>query len=496
MTSNLTNMKKLPHIIIFNPDQFRYNGLGHSGNPAARTPNLDRLIETHAVSFDNAFCQNPVCTPSRCSFLTGWYPHVRGHRTMFHMLKNDEPILLRTLKQAGYYVWWGGKNDFVPGDDLEAIAACCDVCYTPQEKPQEMGGDWMKRREEPGYDSYYSFYNGKLDTPAGEPYRDSDWHNVQGALELIRNPPTSKPLCIYLPLTYPHPTYAVEEPWFSLIERQLLPPRIPAPDWDKKPAMLRGIWERQNLQHWEESRWNELRATYYGMCARIDHQFGQIVQALRDTGIFDDTAIFFFSDHGDFTGDYGMVEKNQNTFEDALTNVPFIIKPPAGYPNKPGKRNALVELIDFSATVEEFAGLTPQHTHFGRSLVPLLDNPNGSHRDAVFCEGGRLHGERHCMELTSASSHDPAGPYWPRVNLQSSEGPEHGKAVMCRTHDYKYVRRLYESDELYDLRSDPAELHNRINDPTLENVKREMRDRILSFFLETGDVVPHQPDKR
>jgi arylsulfatase A-like enzyme len=100
------------------------------------------------------------------------------------------------------------------------------------------------------------------------------------------------------------------------------------------------------------------------------------------------------------------------------------------------------------------------------------------------------------MEFESASSQDPAGPYWPRVNLQSSEGPEHGKAVMCRTHDYKYVRRLYESDELYDLRSDPAELHNRINDPTLENVKREMRDRILTFFLETGDVVPHQPDKR
>ena len=109
-------MTKKPHILIFNPDQWRGDVMGHMGDPAAVTPNLDRLVETDAVSFRSAFCQNPVCTPSRCSFMTGWYPHTRGHRTMHHMLRMpDEVALLKTLKDAGYFVWWGGKNDLVQG---------------------------------------------------------------------------------------------------------------------------------------------------------------------------------------------------------------------------------------------------------------------------------------------------------------------------------------------------------------------------------------------
>src|SRR6478609_3343435 len=98
-----------PHILLFNPDQWRGDVLGHLGNHAAVTPNIDALVDRDAVSFARAFCQNPVCTPSRCSIMTGWYPHVRGHRTMFHMLRPDEPCLLKSLKDAGYVVWWGGK---------------------------------------------------------------------------------------------------------------------------------------------------------------------------------------------------------------------------------------------------------------------------------------------------------------------------------------------------------------------------------------------------
>ena len=98
--ADIRSRDKRPHILIFNPDQWRGDVLGHMGNPAAVTPVLDRFVETEAVSFRNAFCQNTVCTPSRCSFMTGWYPHVRGHRTMYHMLhpERGEPVLLKTLK--------------------------------------------------------------------------------------------------------------------------------------------------------------------------------------------------------------------------------------------------------------------------------------------------------------------------------------------------------------------------------------------------------------
>ena len=176
--------------------------------------------------------------------------------------------------------------------------------------------------------------------------------------------------------------------------------------------------------------------------------------------------------------------------------MPFIIKPPSWIEVQPHISDALVELIDFPATVEELTGIKPKHTHFGRSLIPLLEGKTKIHRDAVFCEGGRLHGEIHCMELDSSSSENPEGLYWPRVNLQRSEGPEHTKAVMIRTEDYKYVKRLYEKDEFYDLSNDPQELHNRIDDPAMEKIIFSLKERLLQFYLETGDVVPHQTDKR
>ncbi len=489
-------MAKRPHIVIINPDQWRGDVLGHMGNPAAVTPNLDAAVGRDFVSFRNAFCQNPVCTPSRCSFMTGWYPHVRGHRTMYHMLRQDEPCLLKKLKDDGYFVWWGGKNDLVPGQ--HGFDAYCDVRYrAPKSRHADSHQDngW---RGAPDGDNYYSFFRGRLEKqPDEEVYGDHDWLDVLGAVDQIKNRPADQPLCIYLALSYPHPPYGVEEPYFSQIDRSKLPPRVPAPaDWSEKPSLLKGIYDRQNLKGWTENRWTELRATYYGMCARVDDQFARIMQALRDAGIYGDTAVFFFSDHGDFTGDYGLVEKTQNTFEDCLTNVPFLIKPPAGHAVQPRVSDAMVELVDMSATVYDVTGIDPGYSNFGRSLLPLVAGKLDTHRDAVFCEGGRLAGEEHCMEKDSASSNDPAGLYWPRCSLQSSTGPEHTKAIMCRTERYKYVRRLYESDEFYDLRLDPAEQHNRINDPAFAAELAMLKDRLLQHYLETSDVVPHETDKR
>jgi len=136
------------------------------------------------------------------------------------------------------------------------------------------------------------------------------------------------------------------------------------------------------------------------------------------------------------------------------------------------------------------------HTHFGRSLRQVLSGETKERREAVFCEGGRLHGEEHCMEKESDPYLRKEGEYYPRLKLQRSEGPEHTKAVMCRTRDYKYVRRLYEGDELYDLKNDPKELDNRIDDPALSGVLANLKEKLLTFYLETCDVVPHQTDKR
>ena len=494
-------MKKRPHIVIVSADEWRGDVLGHMGNPAAVTPNLDRMVATDAVSFRNAFCQNPVCAPSRCSFMTGWYPHVNGHRTMYHMLRSGEgePVLLKILKAAGYFVWWGGKNDLVPAQ--HGFGEYCDVKYASPDLPDrkssiESTGAW---RGKPGSDTYYSLFGGRLRQSEGKAYcHDSDWANVLGAVEFIHKYHDDKPLCMYLSLENPHPPYAVEEPWYSMIDRGKLPPRISTPEeWRGKPAMLRGIWERQNLGGWTEDRWRELRAVYYGMCSRVDHQLGMVVEALDDAGIYDETAIFMLSDHGDFAGDYGLVEKTQNTFEDCLIRVPLVVKPPAAFEADARVTDALVELVDFPATVYEVAGIEPGYTCFGRSLVPAIKGDQNSHRDAVFCEGGRLFGERQAMELESAGDQAPEGLYWPRVGLQSrDDGPYHGKATMCRTATLKYVHRLYEDDELYDLEKDPGELHNVLEDRRYARSLARLKGTMLAWYQETCDVVPFDTDGR
>ena len=148
-------------------------------------------------------------------------------------------------------------------------------------------------------------------------------------------------------------------------------------------------------------------------------------------------------------------------------------------------------------TSNSLIDIDPGYSHFGKSLIPLLKGETEDHREAVFCEGGRLYGEEHAMEKESQSSLDALGLYWPRVGLQiTDEKPYHSKATMCRTTDFKYVRRLYEKDEFYDLNKDPEEIYNIIDDPLYFNVLSNMKEQMLEWYMETCDVVPFNLDKR
>ena len=466
------------------------------GCKASITPNIDNVVKNDGVSFSNAFCQNPVCTPSRCSFMTGWYPHVRGHRTMHFPLQKDEPNLLKILKDNGYYVWWGGKNDLVPGED-----GPLDYCNEYNKTKRKITGCNLHQetnwRGLPEGDNYYSFYAGLVGAKHEGQYVDSDWANVLDAIDFIDGYDREEPFCIYLPIEYPHPPYGVEDPYFSMIDRDLVdPPKKPYENWEDKPSILKGLREGQKLTNWDEERFTELKATYLGMCARVDRQYGMIIEALKKKHIYDKSAVFMFSDHGDFTGDYGLVEKTQNTFQDCLTNVPFVIKPPKSVKVKPGISDALVELIDFSATLADIAGIELGYTNFGSSLVPIITGKNKFGKNAVFCEGGRMPHERHCTEYQSHSAEDITYLYSPRIKLQIGFGAEHSKAVMVRTNEYKYIYRVGEMDELYDLKNDKNEYNNLINDKKFSGKLLELKEHMLTFFIETGDVVPFEGNRR
>ena len=93
------------NFVIFMPDEMRWESAGCYGHPLIETANLDRLAD-EGTRFDACYAQHPVCGPSRCSMLTGWYPHVSGHRTLWHLLRPHEPKLFRDLTAAGYEVSW------------------------------------------------------------------------------------------------------------------------------------------------------------------------------------------------------------------------------------------------------------------------------------------------------------------------------------------------------------------------------------------------------
>ncbi|WP_162606180.1 sulfatase-like hydrolase/transferase [Jiangella asiatica] len=479
-----------PDLIIFVADEWRGDALGHH-NPVVATPQVDRLVESDAVSFSRAFCQNPICVPSRCSVLTGWYPHVRGHRTQHHLLREDEPNLLRRLREAGYFVWWAGKNDML---SPRAIDGSVDVRVENQQRPTGLSWaarwrEWWPSTDVPGY---YSFYAGRL---PDELDVDDDRHHVDAAVDLILNRPVDQPLCVVLTLLTPHCPYGVAAPWYGSTDRRLVPDPLPRPAaGDHKPRTITELARRQGLEDWPPERWRELRATYYDMCTRTDAMFGEVVQAVRRSGRYPDTAIVLLADHGDFAGDFGLPEKAQNVFDDSLTRVPLVIKPPRDRAGRVGVTDALTELVDVTATIEELAGLERDYDHFGRSLLPLISDGANEHRPDVLCEGGRRESETHAAEL--ASPQEPEGLYYPRMSLQREDPVAHGKATMIRTDRYKYVRRMYEDDEFYDLTLDPAEQRNLIHVQAAAGAIDELRVRLLDRMIATADVVPHHQDPR
>lgn len=488
--------QKRPNIIIFNPDQMRADTLAHLGNPASHTPFLDEFSKTDAVSFRNAYCQNPVCVPSRCSFTTGLYPHVNGHRTMAHLLRPHETSIFEELKNAGYYVWMNARNDLVAGQVQGLVERhASEIYYGGGESVNAPGGDVP--RGAPGSKEFYSHFGGRLGLDERGRNYGADDEDLDAAIARIRSMPEGQPLCLFLGLINPHPPYQVEEPYYSAVDRSRLPTRVRAEDGSGKAKIEAAIRARQGMEQYTEKDWNELRACYLGMCMKVDDMFRKLCDALKEAGEYDNSAIFFFSDHGDYTGDFGLAEKAQNSFEDCLTNVPFLIKPPKGFTTDPGVSDSLVELIDFYATAMDFADVEPTHTHFGRSLRPVLWDRQAPVREFVTCEGGRNGDETHCDEFHAGGPKgtSPFSPYWPR-HMAQTDPDAHAKGFMLRTKDWKLVSRVNGKDELYDLANDPKELHNLFGMPGTEAVTADLKAKQLLWLMQTADIVPYDYDNR
>jgi len=387
------------------------------------------------------------------------------------------------MKEAGYEVHVYGKNDlFTP----ESAALSTDV-YT------NVNGPPQKNKSVPTQP--LEVCNDFLCHPMEGTYRDhNDYHNLKAGMDFInKRKPGDKPFIIFLPLTFPHCPYTAHEPFYSMYDKNNISPLRPI--CEKKPLHHELI---RQYRHLDRSNMNKLQAVYMGMISFTDTLLGELMDCVENAGIKNQTMLIASSDHGDYAGDYGLIEKWSSGCEDVLTRVPLLVTGP-GF--QKGRRvYEQTELFDIMATILESAGITPEHTHYARSLLPQLQGDHGDSKRAVFCEGGFNQNELYCSAGADRPDHSysrgPGNIYYAK-GLQEHERPESvGRFTMIRTLTHKLVLRTYGLNELYDLAADPLELKNVYGEDSYTGIQAELERRMLDWYIATSDSVPMDEDPR
>jgi Arylsulfatase A and related enzymes len=471
-----------PNFIFFMPETLRAESIGCYGHPLVRTPHLDRLA-AEGTRFAQCHVQNTVCGPSRCSLMTGWPVHVRGHRSLYYFLQPDEPNLFRYLKQNGYDVYWYGKNDLL----APASFAGSVTEWGPRPaRGKAKGNPWPKDDRR-----FYSF----LYEEGGDRRETGDYANLQAAIKILERDST-RPFCIYLPLGFVHPPFSAPAGFHHMYDPAEIPPLRPI-DLPRKPNFYDAIRKTRHLDRMTDADFRKIQAVYLGMISYSDWLLGELLAALERTRHAADTALFVFSDHGEWGGDYGLVEKWPSACDDVLTHIPLIARLPAQISGivKGHVSQEIVELYDVMATCLELAGIPAHHTHFARSLMPQLRGQRGDPERAAFCEGGYNRNEPQAFEPL-ADFASPENIYYPKVKLQNEHPETITRATMIRTLDAKLVARPDGQGEFYDLRQDPRELHNVYGERSYAARQNELHARMLDWYIRTGDVAPVDHDPR
>jgi arylsulfatase A-like enzyme len=213
---------------------------------------------------------------------------------------------------------------------------------------------------------------------------------------------------------------------------------------------------RPELQYvfgqWNNDQYRDYIRRYWGYSSFIDAQIGKVFKTLKETDQWDNTIIIFTTDHGDMIAAHGMIYKLGSNGYEELFHVPTILRIP-GAETTGVKIPQLVSSVDLLPTILEAMNLKAPAQLDGKSLIPILNHSSDAHRESLFSE---VHGA--------------------------------GRIIICRDKQYKYVYHWLSNDvdELYDLSSDPGEMHNLYQDPEYQEVAKQMREKIIQWAQETG----------
>ncbi|WFB36680.1 sulfatase-like hydrolase/transferase [Kiritimatiellota bacterium B12222] len=456
-------MDTRPNILLLSTDQQRWDTLAAAGCAWMQTPHLDRLA-ARGTLFTQAFCNSPLCMPSRQSMLSGRYPASAGCTENGVEMREDMPNVATILGGAGYHTANIGKLHFK------------NHAHRDHREPHPAYGfDTLLVSDEPGLyeDAYTTWLKARgLDglrtwTLESFPGRGHDYR-ISGPSRLVTDP---------LPFVGPddasHSSWVAEETCQFLRQHQherffciagFFAPHSPINPPQKwldayadvevpLPKMTQSDRERLGLS---DEEWRSVRRAYFALVSHVDEMIGRILDQLDHLGLTENTLIIFTSDHGDHLGDHGKIHKGPPGL-DSCAHVPLIVAPPDKMDVSRGTQcDALVELVDFLPTCLDFARIPCPPFLQGHSLKSMVSDTETppALRNSIYIEWRRAY--------------------------------EMGWKVV-RTQEAWFARSRAGNEMLFDLLTDPHQLTNVIDESAYRELRDQMRAELLGKCFEVED---------
>ncbi len=418
------------------------------GSPLVKSPNIDRLA-ARGVRFEHAYCQFPLCSPSRSSLMTGLRPDATRVFDLNYHFRQGLPnvvSLAQMFMNNGYYVARVGKIYHYgnPGDigtnGLDDRASWMDRFNPAGRDKTSLELDVMNYTPNRRLGAAMAFYA----DPQGTDEQHTDGKVADQAIKLLEEH-KDKPFFIAAGFYKPHCPWITPKKYFDLysMDQIKLPELTPRANYPRPALASTNPWPYFGVTP-DEAR--ECKRAYYAAISFVDAQIGRLLDAVDRLGLADNTVIVFWSDHGYHLGEHGLWFK-QSCFEEAA-RVPLIVC-------LPGKKNAgqtsprLVELLDLYPTLADLASLTPPKDLQGTSLKPLLDDPQAN------------------WDL----------PAYTQVQRAGFGG------YSVRTPRYRYTEWDFgkRGVELYDQQTDPQELHNLAEDSQHADLVKQLSALLHKF---------------
>ena len=454
------------NVLLIMSDQHKRDCLGAAGDPVAHTPNLDELART-SVRFTDAYCTNPVCTPSRASILTGLYTHNHGAWNNTTPWPPEHKTIAHYFGGAGYQTALVGKMHFVDaqthgfdyhldfndwyqflGPKTKLYADELGQANSGSGLPQiddlwrDSGDPWKGARE-------HDDREGPVAVGAISKIPEQDHFEsfvARESVRFLRNYGKQRqPFLLISSFLKPHDPFMPAPRFANMFraEDMRLPDTWGRVDLTKVPAQV-----RQSIEH--NAPTPELRdpgqarkriAFYYANLAQMDDCAGTVLKELRQLGLEENTIVVYTSDHGEMLGEHGLWQKFQ--FYESSCGIPLMIRAPGV--SKPAVCRMPLSQVGLLPTIAELARVPVSSNIDGRSFAEQVRNPAAQHELPVFAE----------YDLRN-----------PRAKY------------MLRRGDYKYTLWTHDMPELYNLRTDPKEMNNLAlrsdHQSTVEHLKSEL----------------------